>query len=262
MAETKAKHNGRRSKRRGDFQIRGKPIVRGAKRGRSPDVAERMALPRTYERPMLFAIARDEHTIFISWNIDWLSVFDKAMPVDRQVHLRLIAGDGFEQKRVPVEPMLGSFYASVSQPQETYRVELGYYTPVRGWKSVVISEPVTMPAGASSDNTQVDVATVPFHISFQKLVDLLSLTNGDPLVTALSRLEDRIVAFAERDVDLAPADREVLRALNMSIDDLGGGRVSFAERPNELQLRKRAEAILALGATSPTSSFGANSWSQ
>jgi hypothetical protein len=262
MAETKTKRNGQRAKRRGDFQIRGEPIVRGAERGRSPGVAERMALPRVYERAMLFAIARDHHTIFVSWNIDWPSVFDRAMPVDREVHLRLISGDGFEQTRVLVEPMLGSFYAPVSQPHATYRVELGYYTPGRGWKSVAISEPVTMPADAPSGNTQVDVATVPFHISFQKLVDLLSLTNEAPLVTALSRLEDRIVAFAERDVDLAAAHREVLRALNMSIDDLRGGRVSFADRPNELQPGKRAEAILALGATSPTSGFGASSWSQ
>lgn len=262
MAETKTKRNGRRSKRRGDFQIRGEPIVRVAGHGRWPDVAERMALPRIYERPMLFAIARDEHTIFVSWNIDWLSVFDQAMPVDQQVHLRLVDGDGFEQKRVPVEPMLGSFYAPVSQPHATYRVELGYYTPGRGWKSVASSEPVTMPADAPSEDKQVDVATVPFHISFQKLVDLLSLTKGDALVTALSRLEDRIVAFAERDVDLALSDREILRALNISIDDLRAGRVSFAERPKELQLGKRAEAILALGATSPTSGFGASSWSQ
>ena len=158
--------------------------------------------------------------------------------------------------------MLGSFYLPVSQPRATYRVELGYYTPGRGWKSVAISEPVAMLADAPSKNTQVDVATVPFHISFQKLVDLLGLTNGDPLVTALSRLEDRIVTFAERDVDLAPADREILRALNISIDDLRAARVSFAERPKELQLGKRAKAILALGATSPTSGFDASSRSQ
>ena len=221
-----------------------------------------MAPPRVYDRPILFAIAQDQHTIFVSWNIDWRCVFEKAMPADRQVYLRVIDNDGLEQKRVAVEPMLGSFYAPVSQPRATYRVELGYYTSRRRWKSVAISEPVAMPADAPSENTQVDVATVPFHISFQKLVDLLNLTNGDPLVTALSRLEDRIVAFAERDVDLAPADREILRALNMSIDDLRGGRVSFAERPNESQLGKRAEAILALGATNPTSGFGASSWSQ
>ena len=262
MAETKTKRNGRRSKRHGDFQIRGEPIVRSAERGRSPDVTERTALPRVCDRPTLFVIARDQHTIFVSWNIDWPSVFDQAMPVDQQVHLRLVDGDGFEQKRIAVEPMLGSFYAPVSKPRATYRVELGYYTPNRGWKSVVMSEPVAMPSDALSENTQVDVATVPFHISFQKLVDLLSLTNGDALVTALSRLEDRIVAFAERDIDLVPADREILRALNLSIDDLRAGRGSFARRPNESQPGKRAEAILALGATSPTSGFGASSWSR
>lgn len=158
--------------------------------------------------------------------------------------------------------MLGSFYASVSQPRATYRVELGYYVPVHGWKSVAISEPVAMPGDAASQNTHVDVATVPFHISFQKLVDLLGLTNSDPLVIALSRLENRIVAIAERDVDLAPADREILRTLGMSIDDLRSGRGSFAKRPNESQLGERAEGILDFSATSPTSGFGASSWSQ
>src|SRR5262249_53422748 len=152
--------------------------------------------------------------------------------------------DGFEQKRVTIEPMLGSFYVSVSQPYAMYRIELGYHTPDHGWKSVVISDPVAMPAHAPSQNTQVDLATVPFHISFQTLVDRLGLTNGDPLVTALSRLEDRIVAFAERDVDLAPADHKVLRGLDMSIEDLLSSRASFAKRPNESQLRKRLEAIL------------------
>lgn len=218
-----------------------------------------MLLPRVYQRPILFAVARDEHTIFACWNIDWSSVFQKSKPADRQVYLRVIDSHGLEQKRVAVEPMLGSFYVPVLQPRATYRVELGYYTPDRDWKSVAISEPVAIPADTPSENTQVDVATVPFHISFQKLVDLLSLTNGDPPVTALSRLEDSIVAFAERDVGLAPADREVLRALNISIDDLRASRVSFAERPKKLQLGKRAEAILALGATSPTSGFGASS---
>ena len=60
-------------------------------------------------------------------------------------------------------------------------------------------------------------------------------------------------------MSISPADREVLRAFKMSIDDLCGGRASFAERPDELQLGKHPEAILALGATSPTSAFGANS---
>lgn len=262
MAERKTKRNGRRSKRRGDFQIRGEPIMRGAERGRSPDVAERMAPPRVYDRPILFVIAQDQHTIFASWNIDWRCVFEKAMPADRQVYLRVIDNDGLEQKRVAVEPMAAMHYVTISGQHDSYCVEIGYYQPADTWNSVAISDEVKLPFQGSAEIAAVDLATIPFHISFQKLVDLLNLTNGDPLVTALSRLEDRIVAFAERDVDLAPADREILRALNMSVDDLRGGRVSFAERPNESQLGKRAEAILALGATNPTSGFGASSWSQ
>lgn len=212
---------------------------------------------------LLFAIARDSRTIFAYWNIDWASELAAEEPQDRHVYLRVLSESGAEESESLVEPLLGSFYAAVSQPRASYRVALGYYTRTGEWKSVAISEPVTMPADAPSENTRVDVATVPFHVTFQKLVDLFGLTNGDPLVTALSRLEDRVVAFAEQDVDLAPADREILRALNMSVDDLRAGRVHFAERPNESELRKRAEAILGFGATSATSGFGSSSssWS-
>jgi len=259
MAKRKGKRNAGTSKLRGNFKICREPVVHLGAAVQPFDTGNSVSLPRICDEPMLFAIARDEHTIFVSWDICWPSVFGKEIPMDRQVHLRLITGDGFEQKRVAIEPMLGSFYVSVSQPRAMYRIELGYHTPDHGWKSVVISDPVAMPADGPSQNTQVDLATVPFHVSFQKLVDLLSLTNGDPLVTVLSRLEDRIMAFAERDVDLAPADHEVLRGLDMSIEDLRSARASFTQRPNESRLRKRLEAFLGFGGTSPTTGFGADS---
>src|SRR5262249_17066592 len=184
MAKRKAKRNARRSKLRGRFTICGEPVVRVGAVVRSCD-GDSMSLRRPCEEPMLFAIARHEPTIFVSWNVDCPSVFGETMPVDRQVHLRLLAGDGFEHEGIAVEPMLGSFYLPVSQPRAKYRVELGYYRPGRAWKSVAISELVAMPADTPSENTQVDIAMVPFHISFQKLLDLLSLTNGDSFVTAL-----------------------------------------------------------------------------
>src|SRR5712691_4906134 len=114
MTKRKAKHNAGTSTLRGRFKIRREPVVRPGAAVQSSDGADSVSLPRICEEPMLFAIARDEHTIFVSWDIDWPSVFDKAMPVDRQVHLRLVTSDGFEQARVAVEPMLGSFYVSVS----------------------------------------------------------------------------------------------------------------------------------------------------
>jgi hypothetical protein len=262
MAKTKAKRNVLRPKLRSCFKICREPVVRLSAAIQSSEVADRMSLPPVCEGQVLFAIARDDHTIFVSWDVDWPSVFGRTMPLDRQVHLRLIAADGFEQKRIAVEPMLGSFYVPVSQSGATYRVELGYYPPDGVWKSVAVSEPVVMPANVPSENTQIDLATVPFHIAFQKLVDLLTPSNGDPLVTTLSHFEERVVTFAEGDVDLRPADREILRALEMSVDDLRSDRVSFAKGPNKLQLHKRAEASLGLAATSPISGFGGNSWNQ
>jgi len=259
MAKTKAKRNVRTSKLRGRFKICREPVADFSAVVQSSEAADHMSLPRISEGLVLFAIARDDHTIFVSWDVDWPFVFGKAMPLDRQVHLRLIAADGFEQKRIAVEPMLGSFYMPVSQPRATYRIELGYYPPDRVWKSVAISEPVAMPANAPSENTQVDLATVPFHIAFQKLIDLLTPTNGDPVVAALAHLEERIVAFAERDVDHDPRDREILRALDMSIDDLRD-RASFAKGPNKLQMGKRAYGILGIGTTSPMSGFGSSVW--
>src|SRR6516225_8728799 len=99
MAKTKAIRNMPVSRPRGRFKIGREPVVRFGAAVQSSDLTERISLSRVLEEPMLFAIARDQHSIFVSWNIDWLSAFGEAVPVDRQVHLRLISDDGFEQER-------------------------------------------------------------------------------------------------------------------------------------------------------------------
>ena len=115
-----------------------------------------------------------------------------------------------------------------------------------------------MPADSVSENTVVDVATVPFHLSFQKMIDLFCESNGDPLTTVLSRMQER--ALAEEDVDLKPDEREILRAMNLSVNELRTARQIFADRAEEESLRKRAEAILGFGSTSPAHGFGGSSW--
>ena len=47
-------------------------------------------LPRSYGGAFLFAIARDPHTVFVYWDIDWASVFGATPPVDRKLHLRVL----------------------------------------------------------------------------------------------------------------------------------------------------------------------------
>jgi hypothetical protein len=242
-----------------DFRISNHAIATLAETERAelgPDVIE---LPRVTGPPVLFAIARDPRTIFTYWYIDWASTFENTAPVDRQVHLRVYRNDGPEEASTPVEPMAGQHYLTVSQPRGAYRVEIGYYASESVWNSVATSDEVVMPPDAVADNVDVDVATIPFHLSFQRLIDLFRASNSDVLSKIISRLQNRAVATEERDL-LSAEEWEILRAMDLSLDDLKSTGGSFAGRVNEAALRRRAEALLGFGATSPWSAFS-SSWS-
>ena len=242
------------------FRIANGPVVRrveGEKDGISSDFDQ---LPRVYGAPILFAIPRDPRTLFTYWNIDWENVFAKAEPIDQQVYLRVLQANGVEESESPIEPLLGSYYALVSKPRSAYRVELGYYQPAGAWRSVAISDAVTMPPESASESLEVDVATVPFHLSFQRMIDLFRASNGDSITTILSRLQGRALTDDEREL-LSPEELEIFRAMNLSLLELEAARRAFSDRADAERLRKRAEAILGFGATSPSGGFGGSSWS-
>src|SRR5499427_10124652 len=115
------------SKPKSGYRISNGPVVRLARTDPKlpDDVAEVVELPRVYGAPLLFAIARDPRTIFVYWNVDWSAIFENTAPVDRLVHLRVHRSDESEEMTEAVEPMAGNCYLSVSEPRETYRVEIG-----------------------------------------------------------------------------------------------------------------------------------------
>jgi hypothetical protein len=242
-----------------DFRISNDTIATLAETERAelrPDVVE---LPRVSGPPILFAIARDPRTIFTYWYIDWASIFENTAPVDRQVHLRVYRNNGAEETSTPAEPMAGHHYLSVSQPRGAYRVEIGYYAP-EGWNSVATSDEVIMPPDAVLENVDVDLVTIPFHLSFQRLIDLFRASNSDVLSDIISRLQNRAVATEERDL-LSDEEWEILRAMELSLDDLKSTHGSFPARVSEAALRRRAEALLGFGASSPSRAFDGSSWS-
>src|SRR5881227_3393402 len=89
MAETKGNRNAQELKTSGGFRISRKPLVHITAAEERQDSPDTIGLPRKHGARILFAIARDPRTIFASWNIDWPALFEKVVPVDRQVHLRL-----------------------------------------------------------------------------------------------------------------------------------------------------------------------------
>src|SRR5882724_11947780 len=149
MAKRKTKRNEGRLEARRGFKIRKAPMVHLAEDGPLPDVHDRMGLGRVHGQPFLFAIARDARTIFVSWNIDWRSVFEKAMPADRQVHLRVISGDCVKETTVAVEPMRAMHYVTISGLPKSYCVEIGYFQPFDTWHCVMTSDEVEMPPHGS-----------------------------------------------------------------------------------------------------------------
>lgn len=213
--------------------------------------------PNFAEPSIVFAIARDPRTLFVYWNIDWASAFAADEPRDRLVFLRTITEDGAIESEWAIEPLLGSYYAAVQKPRARYRSDLGYYTRTGEWKTVGTSELVTVPADSASGAGAIDVATVPFHLSFQKLVDLFTQSSGDPLAMAIAGVQER--ASHHEQIELSPHEQAALRAMELSVAELRESRHAFAARPDEAALRKRAEAILGFGATSPGRGYGDSS---
>ena len=231
-------------------------MVPVAANNRLKDADDSISLPRIYGPPILFAIARDSRCIFAAWNIDWPSVFEKTMPVDRQVHLRVYRADGLEERTVAVEPMAGMHFVTTSQPHGSFRVEIGYYQPADVWHSAATSNEIVMPLHGITETADVDLATIPFHLSFQHLLDFLRQTNGNELAVAISQFQKRALS-SEGQTRLSPEEKRILRNLDLSPSEIAAAWRTFEEADSE-KLARRSSALTAFGPTSPARGFQGN----
>ena len=219
-------------------------MVHLAEDGPLPDVHDRMGPPRVYGQPFLFAIARDARTIFTSWNINWRSVFEKAMPADRQVHLRVIGGEDVIETRVAVEPMSAMHYVTISGLHNSYRVEIGYFQPFDTWHSVATSGEVEMPPQGSVELGDVDLATIPFHLSFQQLANLFGAPNDTSVARLVSEFQKRVLS-SDKPNEATPSDTQILRKLNLSLPEIAAAERDFKKIDTE-KLTRRARAMLSI----------------
>jgi uncharacterized protein DUF4912 len=235
------------------FHISTKPIVPLAEGEESHALSNGLELPRFHGPPRVLAIARDPWTIFAYWNVNWPSIFKNAAPIDRQVHLRILCTNGLEEKELAVEPMAGIHYVAMSQRHRACRIEIGYYHPADIWHSVAISNEITIPPAETSEAEHVDLATIPFHLGFQQLVDLFGAANDGALATVISRFQARAVSSGRRE-RLSSEERKILQRTGVAVSELAEARRAFNQIDRE-KLKRRAEALLGLGATSPSRGF-------
>jgi hypothetical protein len=239
-------------KARQTFHISRQPLVPLGETEESHDLGHGSGSPRLPGSPRLLAVARDPWIVFAYWDVDWPSIFKNDTPVDRQVHLRIHCADGLEEKEAAVEPLTGMHYVTMSQRHRICRLEIGYYQPADVWHSVVKSNEVMMPPRETSKSEDVDIATIPFHLSFQQLVDLYG-ANDNALATFISRFQTR-AASSERNETLSPEERKILQSAGLAVSKLTDSRRAF-NQTNSKKLTNDAKMLLDLGATSPSRGY-------
>lgn len=237
------------------FVLSSQPVVTTEERGAGVsdlhDYENLGELPRSYGGAFLFAIARDPHSIFAYWDIDWLALFGDTPPADRKAHLRALWHEGIEESTAAVEPAAGSHLLPVLHARSSYRVEIGYYAPENVWNSVAISAAVITPPDDVAEGNSIDVATIPFHLSFQRIVDTFrgSKYDGDALAEILGRLQHHADSS---EATLPESERELLRALESGLSaSEASQRARLRKAPDVFASRQRIESILGFGATSP-----------
>jgi len=253
MTGRKRNRNAEALKNRSGFRISRKPFVDITATEERQELPDPIGLGHEHGARILFAIAKDPGTIFASWNIDWPALFEKVVPVDRQVHLRLHRADGLEERTVAVEPLAAMHYLTTSGTHASYRVEIGYYEPADAWHSVAMSPEIVTPPDKATETKDVDLATIPFHIGFQQLLDLFGVSNGTALANVISDFQERLMT-AEKPANLSHHAREILRKLDLSLSQVASAWCGFEQIDWE-KLARRNDALAESSASSPSRGF-------
>jgi hypothetical protein len=211
-------------------------------------------LPRVYGTQTLILMPRDPRSLFAYWDIDWSNIFAEERPRERRVALRLLSDDGDELARQDVEAFAGSCHIDVPEGGSAYRGEIGYFDDSDSWIAVAQSEPVTTPPDDMDDGDVTDFATVPFHLSFQRMIDMLRIAKRDSgsLTEMLQELREQVEA-ADESQPLSNEQREIASALEAA----GAFEVpQNGTTPPDLWVQQKLERVLGFGGTSPAEGFG------
>jgi hypothetical protein len=235
------------------FQVSAEPLTPdSAAAGANRDAAGE--LPRVYGTQTLVLMPRDPQSLFAFWDIDWSSIFAEERRRERRVALRVLDGEGAELLSQDVEPLAGNCYLEVPEGGAAYRGEIGYFDASGSWVLVAESETVTTPPDEVADGDATDFATVPFHLSFQRMIDMLRIAKQDAgsLTEMLGTLREEVQSPDESAT--SPDER---RELARVLESAG----AFDVPPNapsgpDLWIQQKLERVLGFGGTSPSDGFG------
>ncbi len=149
-----------------------------------PDYKDLGDLPRGYGEDLIFLIAQEPHWLFTYWDID----------ISRHPggpsYLRIFLESGEIEAEVEVPFETRNWYIPVRNSSCPYLVEIGHYRAGE-WVAIARSIPVETPAEGMSDSDDFRFATLPFHLSFQRLVNCIedAVRSGEDLMQTLANMQ-------------------------------------------------------------------------
>ena len=205
-------------------------------------------LPRSYGTDSIFLVAQEPHWLFTYWDIDI------SLHPGGKTFLRVTGeGDQVESEiEVPFETR--NWYIPVNKAGSEYTVEIGYHRGSQ-WHAIARSVAVRTPKDKVSESDDFSYATIPLHLSFQKLMENIQSTiqGGETLLQALGRLQrDGKLLTLDRSGKLAinPDEKVVLEALlgKSLLDELSSSVLSSEELSSRIQ--KHLQERLSSGGAS------------
>jgi hypothetical protein len=195
-------------------------------------------LPPTYGSQSVYLVAYDPRQLFAYWDVD------PGNARHMTYGLRVCRGDGEVESEVPINPREAGRYLAAGVPGGTYYVELGTTGRAGRWRPLGFSARVTMPAGGLAGEVEPKFATLPFHLSFQRLLELIedAMGQGEDLTAALARLQG--------------GDKTGLDALLGSLASLSQEQLHVLERLLGHQIHPRTDAGSSFAGASENSVLG------
>ncbi len=177
------------------FHISDQPVVRSSQIPDSRDGASH-ELPASYDRDLLYVIARDPKSLFVYWDLNWKRLFARAGLSPRQVHLRIYREDGSIEGTCEINPFRGHCYADVASAGTGYYCEIGSFADDE-WTSLARSGKTATPQDSMSEDVSAQFATLPIHLSFQRMLDLVRATEPDnaTLARSVAKLQKSAMAM-------------------------------------------------------------------
>jgi uncharacterized protein len=149
-------------------------------------------LPESYGTKKLFLTARDPHILFAYWDLSAVQYQEAARAAnDGKVFLEVyVPGEGRVQQ-IHIWDCHKNWYLQVNRPDTNFVAQLGYYRRDGGFEVLARSAEVRTPRDTISPNTDARFVTIPFHVSFRELFDLVAsqAQPGEELAETLARLQ-------------------------------------------------------------------------